>query len=172
MAVRGPLHSLELLPDGKGQDAVRRDWWALRELGLPSQLDHPGPANAPHVTLAAAPALPPAAQALAAEVLGPLLPLRVRASGLVLFGARRVTVARVVDVEEQLLAAVVRVRAAVPAMPSQGWLPHVTLARRLARADVQRAVDVLGHEDVVLTLNSLRHWDPESRSVTVLAQSG
>ena len=46
-----------------------------------------------------------------------------------LLGGRRLTAARVVDVEEPLLEAVVRVRAAVPDLPRQGWLPHVTLAR-------------------------------------------
>jgi len=167
--LNGPLHSLELLPDEEGQAVVRRDWQALRDAGLPSQLDHRGPTNAPHVTVLAAPVIDTGAEALAAEVLAPLLPVPVRASGLVLFGGRRLTVARVVDVEESLLAAVVRVRAAVPDLPRHGWLPHVTLARRLERADVQRAVDVLGHDDVVLTLTCLRHWDPDTRTVTRLA---
>jgi len=166
-----PLHSLELLPDEEGQAAVRRDWHALREAGLPSQLDHRGATNAPHVTVLAAPAIGARAERVAAEVFGALLPARARASGLVLFGGRRVTVARVVDVEEPLLEAVVRVRAAVPDLPSQGWLPHVTLARRLDRADVQRAVDLLGHDDVVLTLTCLRRWDPDARVVTRVAGS-
>ncbi|NYD41698.1 2'-5' RNA ligase family protein [Nocardioides panaciterrulae] len=168
--VSGPMHSLELLPDEEGRAVVRRDWQALRDAGLPSQLDHRGPTNAPHLTVLAAPAIDARAEAVAVEVLGPLLPLRVRAAGLVLLGARRVTVARVVDVEEPLLEAVVRVRAAVPDLPRQGWLPHVTLARRLERGDVQRAVDLLGHEDVVLTLTCLRHWDPTARTVTELAR--
>ena len=163
------MHSLELLPDDEGQAAVRRDWQALRDAGLPSQLDHQGPTNAPHLTLLAAPAIDERAEALAAEAFGPLLPARVRASGLVLLGGRRVTVARVVDVEEPLLEAVVRVRAAVPDLPHEGWLPHLTLARRLERSDVQRAVDLLGHDDVVLELTSLRHWDPEAGTVTRLA---
>jgi len=167
--VSGPLHSLELVPDAEGQAAVRRDWQALRDAGLPSQLDHRGPTNAPHVTVLAAPAIDREAERLAAELFAPLLPARVRASGLVLFGGRRVTVARVVDVEEPLLEAVVRVRAAVRDLPRQGWLPHVTLARRLDRADVQRAVDLLGHDDVVLSLACLRRWDPDAREVTAIA---
>ena len=164
------MHSLELLADADGEAAVRRDWQALRDAGLPSQLDHRGPTNAPHLTVLAAPVVDAAAEARAVELLGPLLPVRVRASGLVLLGGRRLTVARVVDVGEPLLDAVVRVRAGVPDLPRQGWLPHVTLARRLERGDVQRAVDLLGHDDVVLTLTALRHWDPEARIATVLAR--
>ena len=49
------LHALELLPDDAGCDVVRRDWQALRDAGLPSQLDHSGTTNAPHLTLLAAP---------------------------------------------------------------------------------------------------------------------
>lgn len=165
------MHSLELLPDADGQAAVRRDWEALRDAGLPSQLDHRGPTNAPHVTVLAAPAIGARAEQLAAELFGPLLPAHVRASGVVLFGGRRVTVARVLDVDEPLLEAVVRVRAAVPDLPRHGWLPHVTLARRVERADVQRAVDVLGHDDVVLRLTCLRRWDPVARTVTEVAGS-
>jgi hypothetical protein len=49
-----------------------------------------------------------------------------------------------------------------------GWLPHVTLARRLDRADVPAALEVLGHADVVLSLTTVRRWDPEKGIVTTL----
>ena len=39
------MHALELLPDEAGCDVVRRDWQALRDAGLPSQLDHRGAAG-------------------------------------------------------------------------------------------------------------------------------
>src|SRR6478735_2891076 len=55
------LHALELVPDRAGQDLVRRDWQALRDAGLPSQLDHHGATNTPHVTVVSAPVLPEAA---------------------------------------------------------------------------------------------------------------
>jgi hypothetical protein len=164
-----PLHALELLPDEAGQDVVRRDWRALSEAGLRSQLDHRGAGNAPHLTLVAAAAIGPEVEALAVEVISPLLPIRVRASGLLLLGARRLTVARVVDVEDHVVAAVLRLRTAVDGPQHPGWLPHLTLARRLPRADVQLAIEVLGHDDVELSLTELRRWDPGSRSVTSLA---
>ena len=50
------LHALELLPDDDGEAAVRADWQALRDAGLPSQLDHAGETNTPHVTVVAVPA--------------------------------------------------------------------------------------------------------------------
>jgi hypothetical protein len=159
------LHSLELLPDEAGRAAVLRDWQALREVGLRSQLDHRGMTNTPHLTLVAAPVITEAAERVAVDVLAELLPVTVRTSGLLLLGARKLTVARVVDVDDVLVAAVLRIRAAVEAPQHPGWLPHLTLARRLPRSEAQQAVEVLGHEDLELTLTQLRRWDPELGTV-------
>ncbi len=160
------LHSLELLPDGPGRDAVLGDWQALSDAGLRSQLDHRGMTNTPHLTLVAAPTISARAERVAVEALAPLLPLTVRTSGLLLLGARKLTVARVVDVDDALVAAVLRIRAAVDAPQHPGWLPHLTLARRLPRVDAQRAVEVLGSGDLELTLAQLRRWDPDLGTVT------
>jgi hypothetical protein len=164
-----PLHALELLPDVPGQDVVRHDWQRLRDAGLPSQLDHRGPTNAPHLTVLAAPVLPADDRAVA--LLAPLLPVTARASAVLLLGGRRLTVARAVDVPDQLVAAVMALRAGITDVPHQGWLPHVTLARRLERDRAQQAVDVLGWDDVRLTLTTLRRWNPDSGEATVLAQA-
>jgi hypothetical protein len=162
------MHALELLPDEAGRDVVRRDWQVLREAGLPSQLDHRGATNSPHVTVLAAPAIDVDDERGAAELLARLLPVQVRASGLALLGGNRVSVVRVLDVPDPLVRAVLDLRSQVRDVQHVGWLPHVTLARRMDRADVGRAVEVLGHDDVVLTLTSLRRWDPDARIVTTL----
>jgi hypothetical protein len=83
------LHALELLPDAAGEAAVRRDWQALRDAGLPLMLDHTAASNTPHVTAVAVPAITPADEQLAAEVLGPLLPVAAGLSGPALLGGRR-----------------------------------------------------------------------------------
>ena len=163
------LHALELVPDAAGRDAVRRDWQALRDAGLPSQLDHPSPTNEPHLTVVSAPWLPSDAIDVAGVRLGSLLPVRARASGLLLLGGEQLTVARAFDLDDDIVRKVLAVRVQVPDRQHDGWLPHVTLARRLDRADAQRAIDVLGYADVVLTFTGLRRWDPENRSAEVLA---
>jgi hypothetical protein len=162
------MHALELLPDDAGCDVVRRDWQALRDAGLPSQLDHRGATNTPHVTVLAAPALDGDDEQRATELVAPLLPAQVRASGLALLGGTRVSLVRVLDVPDPLVRVVLDLRSQVRDVQHVGWLPHITLARRVDRADVGRAVEVLGHEDVVLTLASLRRWDPDSGIVTTL----
>lgn len=165
------LHALELVPDDAGQSAVRRDWQRLRDAGLPSQLDHDPPTNAPHVSVVAAPSLPDAAIDVAQARLGSLLPIQARAAGLLLLGGTRVTIARAVDIDDDVVRRVLAVRVQVPERQHLGWLPHVTLARHVERPLIQRVIDVLGHEDVVLTLTELRRWDPENKFVTTIAQA-
>lgn len=165
------LHTLELVPDDDGQDAVRRDWQRLRDAGLPSQLDHLSPTNRPHVSVVAAPNLPDEAIDVARARLGSLLPMRARAAGLLLLGGDRVTIARAVDIEDDVTRRVLAVRVQVPDRQHLGWLPHVTLARRVERSLVQQAIEVLGHDDVVLRLTELRRWDPDTSRVTVVAQA-
>lgn len=162
-------HALELVPDAAGQDAVRRDWQALRDAGLPSQLDHPDATNLPHLTVVTAPLIPQAALDVARARLGGLLPVPARAAGLLLLGGHRLTLARAVDLDDDVVRRVLAVRVQVPDRRHVGWLPHITLARRLNRADAQRALDVLGHEDVVLDLTVLRHWDPDRGTATRVA---
>lgn len=162
------LHALELIPDAAGDHAVRRDWQALHDAGLASQLDHPAPTNSPHVTLLALPAIDEAVEARAAELVGSLLPLAVRSSGLAVLGGAKVTVVRLLDVPAQLTRAVLDLRDEADGERHPGWLPHVTLARRMPRTDVQDAVDVLGYDDLALTLTTLRRWDPERHEVRLL----
>jgi hypothetical protein len=165
------LHALELVPDEAGRELVRRDWQALRDAGLPSQLDHRSPTNAPHVTVVSAPSLPDEALDVAQARLGSLLPVRARAAGLLLLGGDRLTIARAVDIDDDVVRRVLAVRVQVGDRQHVGWIPHVTLARRVDRADAQRAVDVLGHADAVLRLTELRRWDPDLGRVTVVAQA-
>jgi hypothetical protein len=165
------LHALELVPDDEGRELVRRDWQALRDAGLPSQLDRASASNAPHVTVVSAPELPDDAIDVAHARLGSLLPIRARAAGLLLLGGDQLTVARPVDIHDDVVRRVLAVRVQVPGRQHPGWLPHVTLARRLDRADAQRAVDALGHADVELRLTELRRWDPELGRTTTIAQT-
>jgi hypothetical protein len=162
------MHALELLPDHAGVEVVRRDWQALHDAGLPSQLDHRGTTNSPHVTVAAAPALGPMDEQRAVGMLGPLLPVEVRAGGIGLLGGAKVSLVRLLDVPDDLVRAVLDLRAGLPAVQHVGWLPHVTLARRISRVDVPAALEVLGHDDVVLSLTILRRWDPDAGTVTIL----
>ena len=166
------LHAYELLPDDAGREAVRRDWQALRDAGLRSQLDHKGMTNTPHVTVVTAEELGVEQDALAVDRLGPSLPVEVRTSGIALLGGSRVSVVRLLDVPDDLMRAVLALRGDVRHRQHVGWLPHVTLGRRIPRADVAVAVAALPHEPVALRLTELRRWDPDAGTVRTLVVDG
>lgn len=162
------LHSLELVPDAAGCDVVRGDWQALRDAGLPSQLDHRGTSNTPHLTLVAAPVLRPEDEQRAVDLIGTLLPLEVQVAGIALLGGDRVTLVRVVDVHDEVDRAVLALREKVPDRQHVGWLPHVTLGRRIPRTEVAAALAVLPHDHVALRFTELRRWDPDTGTVRTL----
>lgn len=160
------LHALELSPDPAGRDAVRRDWQALHDAGLPSQLSHQGSSNEPHVTVVAVPEPIPAGVAeRAVDLLGPLLPVTVPLSGMVVFGGARPSLAWLLEVPDPVVAAVLELRSLTGGHRHQGWLPHVTLARRLRREDVAAAREVLVGGRRELVLDRLRLWDPDAGTI-------
>ena len=164
------LHALELVPDAEGEELCRRDWQALRDADLPSQLDHSGATNTPHVTVVALPRITSDDEDRAVEALEALLPITVLTSGLAVLGGASVTLARLLDVTDDVTRAVLDLRAVTAGHRHPGWLPHLSLVRRLPRTDLQRAVDVVGHSSVALRLTTLRRWNPDARVVRTLAE--
>lgn len=162
------LHALELVPDDAGQAAVRALWTTLQDAGLPSQADHTGASNAPHVTVVEATELPDPAIDVARARLRGMLPVAATARGVLLLGDQKVTLALAVDLDDDLVRRALAVRVQVPDRSHRGWLPHVTLARRVPRADVPRALDLVGHPEIELRLTEVRRWDPDRGHVTTL----
>ncbi|HYN29439.1 MAG TPA: hypothetical protein VES95_06165 [Dermatophilaceae bacterium] len=81
-----PLHALELVLDASSDADVRADWQALRQAGLPSQADHRGASNRPHVTVLAAVGLADAVVQSARDLLAPLLPVSADATQVLTLG--------------------------------------------------------------------------------------
>jgi 2'-5' RNA ligase len=162
------LHSLELVPDDAGRAEVRGLWNALRDAGLPSQADHTGASNQPHVTVVEAAELPDAAIDVARARLRGMLPVTATARGILLLGRDRVTVALGVDLDDDLVRRVLAVRVQVPDRAHRGWLPHVTLARRVPRDRLVEALDVVGTPELELRLTEVRRWDPDRGHTTTL----
>ncbi|WP_461022622.1 2'-5' RNA ligase family protein [Thalassiella azotivora] len=164
------VQTVELVLD-EGLDAmVRGEWAALLAAGLASQARHTGASNRPHVTMAVAAQLPEDLDAPLARAAA-RLPLPVRLGGLVVFGHRRVVLARLVVASRALLDLHAAVHEVTADCPGQGrlsapgaWTPHVTLARNVRRDDVPRALDVLlpvtEREGAAV---AARRWDGEAR---------
>ncbi len=162
------MHALELLPDADGEATLRRDWQRLRDAGLPSMLDHAGATNTPHLTIIAVPTISADDERRAVELIGSLLPIRARTSGLVVLGGQLVTLARTVEVDDDVVRAVLELRAGTSGHQHRAWLPHLTLARRLPRHDLQRAIDAITDVRADLELVALRRWDPDAAQVRPL----
>ncbi|MDU0313608.1 2'-5' RNA ligase family protein [Phycicoccus sp. M110.8] len=163
-----PLQSVELVLDAVTDEAVRGLWAALAQAGLPSQADHQGPTNAPHVTLAAVPLVTAAAE----QALVPLaarLPMRLELTGPALLGERRPALVLPVAPDAALDALHRHVRSAlvetVGMVDELPWRPHITLARRLpddvATAALAYAASLPIPSAAVAT--AVRRWDPELR---------
>src|SRR5690349_4999578 len=98
------VQSVELLPDGELDAAVRAQWHRLAAAGLPSQARHRGASNRPHVTLAVSDRpWPPSVETALAATARPL-PVPLRLGGLVVFPhGDRCVVARLVVPSAALL---------------------------------------------------------------------
>ena len=81
-----PLHAVEGLLDATSDTEVRREWAALAAAGLPSQSQHQGATNAPHITLALAGVVPDYVEARIARVLETMRPVPIRLGSLLVMG--------------------------------------------------------------------------------------
>ncbi|WP_158707596.1 2'-5' RNA ligase family protein [Janibacter massiliensis] len=163
-------HALELTLDEDGDASLRADWSALDAAGIPSLTGHLSPSNAPHVTVVATPTpIGGVLRDLARDALGPCLPSVARLGGYALFGGRRLALARLVEPSAELVAAVRRVREAVPTDVRPTWVPHVSVARGLTHEQAAAALVVLRDRPMTsVTLARLRHWDVTDKVVTPL----
>ena len=169
--------ALELSFDERSATAVEDQWRALRFLGLPSQLDHRGMTNAPHLSLVVASAIPDDVVARAREFFAAALPIRLDVRGLIAFGAgSRVTLAHLAEPPRAVVDEVTALRQASPRVRHPVWTPHVTLGRRIPRdrlGEATAAVDARGGEPApdVLVADRLRWWDPATATIDVLARA-
>ena len=164
--------ALEAVLDPTSDAEVRACWAALDEAGLPSQAQHRGETNAPHVTLVGASMISAAHVAVARTLLAPNLPAEMATAGWVLFGTgRRYTLALLGSVQASLVSAVEVLAGAVGAPRAGAWVPHVTVATRIGAGQFEQAMEVLdgaGLRPERLVLNGIRHWDPVTRTVVPL----
>jgi 2'-5' RNA ligase len=165
-------HSIELLLDRHSDVAVRAQWRALADAGLPSQLRIKADTNRPHITLLAAQQISPDVDETL-RALAPHFPLPCVLGTPLVFGGPRVTLARLVVPSSALLALHAEVyrltMAHLPGGPyghcePGHWTPHVTLGRRYTAEEVGRALTALScYGDLPARVVGLRRWDGDAR---------
>ena len=160
--------TVELMLDAASEALVVEQWRLLDEAGLPSQAQHRSPSNRPDVNVAAVPALDEAREESVAEACRTALPLDVHVGPLTIFGREPVVLVRLVVVSSALLElheAVTRATGtAADDLTAPGrWVPHVTLAHRLPRDQLSRALALLPPADAAVRLDTARRWDSQAR---------
>jgi 2'-5' RNA ligase len=163
------VHSIELVFDPDTESAIRRIWDELAEAGIPSQ----APASRPHVTLAVAENIGADVDELLGSVSG-RLPLAATIGAPVLFGRANLVFARLMVPTGELLELHAEVhRVCGPhlqpapmanSVPGQ-WTAHVTFGRRVAAAQLRRALRIAGSPaQIEGRFAGLRHWDGNERT--------
>lgn len=161
------VQSVELLLDNDLDGAVRDEWSRMLEGGMDSQGRIRTDSNRPHVTLFVSNSIhPDLDEAMREELAGEVVPLRL--GGVVVFGDRHATLARLVVPSPELLdlhARVFALLAGCPGVPSHfrpgQWTPHVTLARRVPADRIGAAIVAAhtGGRDLTGTSAGVRRWD-------------
>jgi 2'-5' RNA ligase len=142
------VQSVELLLEPEAERGVVTVWQALAEAGLPSQARHTAPSNRPHTTLVAMPDLSEEAESAVAAAVRGRLPVDAVWGDVTLFGRGPWVLVRLLQPGDGMraLQAAVATASGVPRdslSSPERWTPHVTLARRVAPPDVDRAVDLV-----------------------------
>ncbi|MEP6649653.1 MAG: 2'-5' RNA ligase family protein [Lapillicoccus sp.] len=169
------VQSVELLLAPEAERDVVGVWEALRQAGLPSQSRQTSPSSRPHATLVAAADLTTENEAAVVEAVRGRLPVEARWGEVTLFGRGPWILVRLVEPGEGMRALQAAVAAACgvpadsPSSPDR-WAAHVTLARRVAQPDVERAVDLVSERvqrtsppGMPMVASAVRRWDGTRR---------
>ncbi len=169
------VQSVELLLEPEAERGVVRVWEALSEAGLPSQARHTAPSNRPHTTLVALSDLAAETESAVAAAVRGRLPVDAVWGDVTLFGRGPWVLVRLLEPSDGMrrLQAALADACGVPddsLSSPERWTPHVTLARRVGRADVDRAVALataLAQRDAPagmrVVASAVRRWDGSRR---------
>ncbi len=164
-----------MLLEPEAERGVVRVWEALSEAGLPSQARHTAPSNRPHTTLVAVPDLSTEAESAVAAAVRGRLPVDAVWGDVTLFGRGPWVLVRLLEPSDgmRVLQAAVAAACGVPSdslSSPDRWAPHVTLARRVAQADVDQAVALVttlvqreAPPGVPVVASAVRRWDGSRR---------
>ena len=171
------MRTVELLPDETLAATVQGVWRLLTGTALPSPAQHSHPSNRPHVTVAVVDDWDAdTTKLLRQAVTG--LPVPLHVEGLKTFGQRRLTLVASIALEPELIAVHEAVHAVLEAnawgleeqhLPGR-WVPHLTLARGLDRAQESAARTMIGDMGWPRGYaTGARTYDRTDRSIGVLA---
>lgn len=170
-------HALELVLEPQDDLAVRARWQDLERIGVATPARHRGATHRPHLTVVTAPTAPDeAVLRRCQELWAGLLPLTFTASGLVLLGRRRLTLAELLGPPLEARAAQAELAHLWKGADQRPWVPHISLARRLTPDEAGRAIQALADTShpahvgpATRVARGLRWWNPDAEAVALVA---
>lgn len=171
------MRTVELLPDDRLDSMLRGAWRRLAEAGLPSLAGHRHPTNRPHLTIAEAESLDDGGRATVGAMVADRLPLPTDLVAMGVFARRGLVLHLVVVPAPELVSLHLAVSERLvglgagprPHLVPGRWVPHVTLASRLSRADLSAAADIVAD---MLPIEGMwvaaRSYDDTMRDVVAL----
>ncbi|MGG7103982.1 2'-5' RNA ligase family protein [Rhodococcus sp. 24CO] len=163
------VQSVELLLGESSESAIRGQWSALADAGLPSQGKMVRESNRPHITLFVARSIPPEVDEVLTRRFS-LPPFEIRLGGYIVFGGRQFVLARSVIPSRALLRLhrdVFDAAAGSSGIPGHiepgTWTPHVTLARRIEPDQLGGAISLLSKDVIAGDCGPIRRWDGDAR---------
>lgn len=163
------VQSVELLLGESSESAVRAQWLALSDAGLPSQGPLKRETNRPHITLFVARTIPADVDEILSRRFS-MPSFEIRLGGYVVFGGRQLVLARSVIPSRALLRLHREVFEAasgasgIPAHIEPGaWTPHVTLARRVDPDRLGSAIALLDKDVIAGECGPIRRWDGDHK---------
>jgi 2'-5' RNA ligase len=174
------MQSLELLFDPGTEAALRAEWTALQDAGLPSSARNTSQSNRPHVTVAVAREGLDRSLHRVRSSIAALLPLQVTVGGYLVFPAshgavlsRSIVVSRaLLELHNRVIEAVEADAVVLETARVDRWTPHATIARRLTPEQLGSAIAHLPRGSRSALAQAVRLWDSETRTVTLVAGHG
>lgn len=165
-----PFQSLDLTLDPASDALLRAGWTALTDAGITSEGERVSDSHRPHLTALAAAGFRPELLELAGRDLGALLPMELPVSATVVFGRSRLVVAHLLSPGAAVREVIERLRD--EAGVTEPWVPHLTLSRKVTAEQLAGALHIAAEtRPATITIDALRHWNPETRIVAALATS-
>lgn len=170
--------SVELLLDNGLDQAVRNEWNALKQAGLPSMARHTSETNRPHITLGVANEIPDPVESTLTD-LADRLPLPVRLGALICFATAKqgqyflvrsaIPNLALLEIQADVAERMRGLPGTAAYLEPGAWTAHVTLARYVPAETVGIALEVLaGITDLTGTAVAVRRWDSIARRTWLL----
>lgn len=167
------MQAIEFIFQHDSKTRLVTDWENLLAEGIPSHAKPGKSCKSPHISFVVAHDIPESVRELATTRLEGLLPFECSLEGLTLFGDDPYVLTYTVTLPSPVITAVLAFREEADTMYEPlrpGWIPHVTLARRIRAAKMPLvAKTLLPAKGSILTVSGFQYCNPDTETYQLIA---